>query len=253
MDRSSVALQLYTVREAAKRDFLGTLRQVAAMGYRAVEFAGYGGLPVQEVRAALDEYGLQGVSAHVQYTMFESDINAVISDLQTLGCRFAVVPALPRRQFDTPEQAREIVARFNEWGARCQSAGLRFGYHNHAFEFAPLGDGTLYDILANETDPNLVHLELDLYWAQFGNVDPVGLIQKYAGRVPLLHVKDMVGEGDERRDAPVGDGNLPWTEIIAAGKAAGAEWYIVEQDHPRDPLEDVRRSLENLDKLPAAR
>jgi sugar phosphate isomerase/epimerase len=113
---------------------------------------------------------------------------------------------------------------------------------------AELDGSTMLDQLAAATDPTLVGLELDLYWARFGGGDPRALIQRYAGRVPLLHIKDMSAD-EPRRDVPVGDGILPWPRLLTAGRAAGAEWYIIEQDNPQQPLADVERSLRNLEGL----
>jgi sugar phosphate isomerase/epimerase len=248
-----VALQLYTVRAETTRDFAGTLRALGAMGYRAVEFAGFGNLSAGELRAVLDEAGIQAMGAHVQFNAWESNLDGVFADLHTLGCAHAVVPALPP-EWRNPDAARlrELAGRFNDWGRRSQAEGLRFSYHNHAFEFVPLAgatSGTFYEALAGATDPALVGLELDVFWAQAGGHDPIARIERYAGRLPLIHVKDMTGSGDTRADAPVGEGDLPWRDILAAGDAAGGEWYIVEQDHPRDAMDDVRTSLRNLEKM----
>ena len=249
MKKEQIALQLYTVRQHTAQDMLGTLRQVAEMGYPAVEFAGYGGVALPELRAALDEYGLTAFGAHVQFTAFDTDPDKVFADLHTLGCEFAVIPALPKEYRESADQARRLAETFNRWGELCRAEGLRFAYHNHSFEFEPLGDTTLFDILVG-TDPDLVGLELDVFWAHVAGVDPVALIERHGGRMPLLHLKDLEA-GTERTDAPVGAGTLPWDRIIPAGDAAGARWYVVEQDHPKDPLADVRRSYQNLERMAA--
>jgi sugar phosphate isomerase/epimerase len=150
-----------------------------------------------------------------------------------------------RREAD---QVRQLATLFNSYGAICRDAGLRFAYHNHNFEFMPLDGGTMFDILVQDTDPALVGFELDVYWTQYAGVDPVATIKRLAGRVPLLHAKDM-SEGEPRTDAPVGEGILPWGDIISASEAAGVEYYIVEQDHPRNPLRDTAQSLQNLRHL----
>ena len=248
MTPDQIALQLYTVRQHTGQDFVGTLRQVAEMGYRAVELAGLGGLPASEVRAALDELGLRAMGAHVPFARFESDLDGVVAEMQALGCEYAIVPSMPQDRRDDRGRALEAAELFNHWGERCRAAGLRFGYHNHAFEFAPLDGGTLFDLLVANTDPSLVALELDLFWAHDAGVDPVALLGQLGGRVPLVHVKDREA-GDERADAPVGDGILPWDRLLEASAAAGAQWYIVEQDHPKNPLDDVRRSLQYLERM----
>ncbi|CAA9581386.1 MAG: hypothetical protein AVDCRST_MAG18-3184 [uncultured Thermomicrobiales bacterium] len=243
-----IALQMYTVRDRTAHDFAGTLRQVAEMGYRAIELAGYGGLSATALRSALDDCGLRAMAAHVPYAQFEERAEGLCAELKGLGCDFAVVPSLPQEYRADEALLRRAAANFNRWGATARDAGLRFAYHNHAFEFAPLGGGTAYDILVGETDPALVALELDLFWAQYGGVDAVALTRQLGTRAPLLHVKDMA-PGDERADTPVGTGILPWPEVLAAGAEIGAEWYIVEQDHPNDSIEDVRTSLRNLERM----
>ena len=247
-----IVLQLYTVRERTAQDFLGTLRQVAEMGYPAVEFAGYGNTPVREVRRALDEYGLRGVSAHVPFSSLENSPQQALEELQTLGCEHCVVPGIPEERRSTADQVRRLAGTFNELGGRCREQGLRFGYHNHAYEFEPLDGGNMFELIARNTDPELVSLELDIFWAYYGGADPVELIQRHKGRMPLLHVKDMADD-EQRSDAPVGEGILPYSTYLAAGAEAGAQVYIVEQDHPRNAMEDVRTSLRNLEELIGSR
>lgn len=250
MKKEQIALQLYTVRQHTAEDMVGTLRQLAEMGYRAVELAGYGNAAVPEIRRALDEYGLKALGAHVQFTAFDDDPRQVFADLHTLGCEFAVLPSLRKELRETEDQARQLVGKFNHWGRLCKAEGLQFGYHNHAFEFEPLGATTLFDILTT-TDPGLVALELDAFWAQYAGVDPAQLIERHGARIRLLHMKDMMA-GPERKDAPVGEGIMPYDRLIAASEAAGARYFIVEQDHPRDPLNDVRRSFQNLARMASA-
>jgi sugar phosphate isomerase/epimerase len=248
MRTDQIALQMYTVRDRTAQDFAGTLRQVAEMGYRAIELAGYGGLSAADLKSALDENGLRAMAAHVAYAQFVERAEAVCAELKGLGCDFAIVPALPQEYRTDETLLREAAANFNRWGAVARDAGLRFAYHNHAFEFAPLANGTPYDILVGETDPDLVKLELDLFWAQYGGVDPVALTRQLGARASLLHVKDMAA-GEERADTPVGTGIMPWPELLAAGAEVGAEWYIVEQDHPKNSIDDVRTSLRNLEGM----
>lgn len=250
----TIALQLYTLRQHTAEDFLGTLRRVAAIGYRAVEFAGYGNVPVSDLRAALDDLGLRAMAAHVPLADFEDRLPDTLAELRQLGCAYAVVPSVPEARRADADAARELARTLNRIGGACRDEGFAFAYHNHAFEFAPLpgaAAGTnLFDLLAQETDPTLVAFELDLYWAARAGVDPVAFVRQHARRAPLVHLKDMTGP--DQADAPVGDGSLPWDAILPAAAAAGARWYIVEQDHPRDPIADVERSLRNLKALAAS-
>ena len=248
MNIDHIALQLYTVRSHTQQDMLGTLRQVAEIGYRNVEFAGYGNASVYDVRSTLDALGMRAISAHTPLNRFLDHPEQLLDELGTLGCEYAIVPSVAAARRASVEQARTLAEDLNMIGARCREAGLRFGYHNHAFEFEPLGDTTFWDILVRDTDPALVALELDVAWVDVGGHDPAELLRQLGARVPLLHVKDLAAD-DSNMDAPVGAGVLPWQRILEAGSTAGAQWYVVEQDHPRDPLNDVRVSFENLQTM----
>jgi sugar phosphate isomerase/epimerase len=250
-----VAVQLYTVREAARDDFAGTLRQLAKGGARAVEFAGYGGMPVPELRALLDELGMRVSGSHVPLTAWEGQLEATLADIIALGGEYAVVPFVPVERRGGASFARSLAADLNRWAAEAKQAGLGFAYHHHDFEFVPLPDGdgnTLFDILVQETDPDLVGIEVDAYWAAHAGVDPARLLGELQGRVPLLHLKDMAA-GPERTDVPAGEGILRWDEILPAASAAGARWWIVEQDNPVDPIADSLLAIRNVEAKSASR
>ncbi len=251
MRRDQIALQLYTVREDAGTDFVGTLRQVAEMGYPAVEFAGFGGLNAPDLRARLDEFGLKAPSAHVQYASLLEDAAKACADLHTLGTEYAVVPFIGPEHRTSVEAATRFAASLNAIAATVTGEGLRFAYHNHDFEFAPLPDGdgtTMWDVLQAETDPATVALELDIFWVAYGGADPLAILKQNPGRYPLLHFKDMTGEGDARRDAPVGEGTIDWEPYLVASEGT-SHWFVVEQDNPDDPLADVERSLRAMEKM----
>jgi sugar phosphate isomerase/epimerase len=248
MQTNQIALQLYTVRDHTAKDMLNTLRHIAQMGYRAVEFAGYGDATPRDIRAALDEHGLRAISAHVSFEALQTQSARVFADLHTLGCAHVVVPSVGAEHRGTVAQVRQLAQLLNQLGAQCRQAGLQLGYHNHAFEFAALDGGTMWDVLTTTTDPALVTLELDVYWAQYAGVDPVALIRQGRGRMPLLHIKDMAADA-ARADVPIGEGTFSWPDIFRAGAAAGTQWYVVEQDNPRDSLPDVERSLRYLQQL----
>jgi sugar phosphate isomerase/epimerase len=134
MSTDRIALQLYSVRDLTAPDMLGALRHVAEIGFHGVEFAGFGNATVPEIRRMLDEVALKAVSAHVPMDRFATQLDETIAELQTLGCTNAVVPWAGEEWRDADGVAK-LAAHFNEWGARCRDAGLRFGYHNHGFEF----------------------------------------------------------------------------------------------------------------------
>jgi sugar phosphate isomerase/epimerase len=250
----AIALQLYTVRSETAKDFAGTLRRVAEVGYTAVEPAGYGGLSVTEARAALDASGLRAPSAHLPLAGFEHRLEETLEDAAVLGCNYVVVPFLPPERRGK-EDAASIVAVLNRAGTAARQAGLVLAYHNHAFEYEPLsGDSgeTLFDFLLENTDPELVAFELDVFWTKVAGVDPVTELSRLWGRVPLLHLKDYTGGTSAESAAPVGTGSLPWPEIIVAANAAGVVWGIIEQDFPKDPLADIATGLEHAKRLLSA-
>jgi len=247
MNTDAVALQLYTVRDETAQDFAGTLRRVAALGYKAVEFAGYGGLSAAQQRDLLTETGLTAASTHVGLDILAHTPDDAIAYCKAIGCRYLVLPGLPNDRRN-PEALRALAPRLDDLGRRCQEQGITFGYHNHDWEFAGHANGTaLLDLLLDATDPALVTLELDAYWAAYADADPVAYLQRRTGRVPLIHLKDMT---PEQTFAEVGDGTLDIGALIAAARVAGARWYIVENDAPTIPsLESARRSLTNLQTM----
>ena len=241
-----VALQLYTVRDLTAVDFPGTVRQVAEIGYAGVEFAGMGGMEAAALRDLLDETGLAPAGAHIALATLESDLDRVIADNLTLGNRYIGVPHLSDG-LKNPQGFRHVAARMNAIGSFLADAGLTLYYHNHAFEFDVVDGERGIDILYQETDPELVVMEIDVYWVHYAGEDPAAMIRAHAGRFPLIHLKDMVGAGAERTYAEVGEGVIDFAPIRAASEAQGAEWYIVEQDAcARPSLESVRISLDNI-------
>lgn len=263
LPENPIAVQLYTVREAASKDFAGTLRRLAEGGARAVEFAGYGGMPIGELRALLDTLDLRVAGSHVPLAAWEENPDAALADLVVVGGEYAVVPWLPPERRGSAAETRELAANLNRWAALAKAAGLGFAYHHHDFEFFPLpnGDGetpsssggehggeTIYSIIRDETDPALVGIEVDVYWATRAGVDPAHLLGELQGRVPLLHLKDL-GPAPNHADLPAGEGSLRWDEILPAATAAGARWWIIEQDNPADPLADALRAIRTVEGM----
>jgi sugar phosphate isomerase/epimerase len=208
-----------------------------------VEFAGYGGLAADEMQALLRETGLRAASTHVGFAALDADLDHQIDYCLAIGCPYLVLPWLePGRR--GAEAMRALAPRLNEWGRRCRERGLVFGYHNHDHEFAQRDGAYVLDHLLDATDPALVVLELDVYWAAYAGADPAAYLRRRSGRVPLLHLKDMAAD---RGFADVGDGMLDLPGIFTAAEDGGARWYVVENDRPRMPsLDSARRSLENL-------
>jgi len=248
MRQEQISLQLYTVREQTARDMAGTLRRISEIGYPAVEFAGYGDLSPKDLRTVLDDLGLRASGAHVPFDSWETDPESVITDMHTLECAHAILPMAPPEYRRDEAVVADLAASLDRWGELCRQADVTFSYHNHDFEFAPLGRTTMWDVLVRETDPELVSLELDLYWIKYGGADQETVLQDVGDRVYLVHLKDMAPD-DARSDLPVGEGTMPWNELLEAADAAGVQWYIAEQDNSRDAFEDVRISLQQLQEL----
>lgn len=248
METTDLALQLYTLRKEMAADFRGTLRTVASIGYRAVELAGTGGLSAEELRDLLQELHLEAASSHVGLTSLHEDLEGTIRYHQTIGCSFITVPSLPPANRSDVEAVRRIAHTLDALAIRLHEMGITLAYHNHDFEYQRLGDRTILEILYGET----VHLkaELDVYWSHKGGDDPAKRIRQLGERCALLHLKDMTRDGDF---AEVGEGILDFSPILAAGKAVGVRWYIVEQDRcTRPAIEAVALSLKNLRRIRAS-
>jgi sugar phosphate isomerase/epimerase len=249
MKRFPIAVQLYTLRDLTASDFPGTLREIARMGYDGVEFAGYGGMGAGELKSLLNQLGLKCAGAHEGIERLERELEDVISFHRELNNRYVVVPWLGEDRWNGPGGWRSVASLLTEIGTRLREAGLQLCYHNHSFEFQRFDGAYGLDVLYSSAPAETLQAELDTYWVQHGGEDPVAYLERYAGRVPLLHLKDMA-PGEDRAFAEVGEGILDIPGILQAAEKAGTEWIIVEQDVcRRPPLESVRLSLENLKKM----
>jgi sugar phosphate isomerase/epimerase len=251
MKIDQVAVQMYTLREHAAEDLDGTLWRLSDIGYRQVEFAGLYDNTAEDVASMLERHGMTAPAAHIQYARFESEFDGVVSDAQALGMEWVIVPALPERQIDE-SLAQEYITKLNSFGLLADEAGLKFAYHNHAFEFENTYDDgtTFFDRLVAGTDADKVKLELDAFWVVQGGADPAKLLRDLGDRVRLVHIKDA-GREDPASDVPFGEGSLDWDAILGAADAAGVAWYVVEQDNPGDAFEDVTVALRNAEKWSA--
>jgi sugar phosphate isomerase/epimerase len=243
-----IGVQLYTVRELLQKDFEGTLARLAAIGFREVEFAGYVGRSPQAVRAALKTAGLDAPSAHVPIETARDHWPRALEAAHVIGHKYLVVAWLPEKERGALDGYRTAADLFNRVGEQANAAGLRFAYHNHAFEFARLEGRIPYDVLLERCDPRYVAFEMDLYWITKGGQDPLGYFARWPGRFPMVHVKDSTG-APEHRMVDVGVGIIPWRAIFARREQAGIHHYFVEHDEPADPLASVRASYEYLRRL----
>ena len=274
VDRSAVAhsidrigLQLYTVREAMKTDFEGTIAKVAATGYKEVEFAGYFDHSPKDVRAILDKNGLASPSCHVGYDVVEKKWPETLEAAKIVGHSYIICPWIDEKQRAEPGGWKRAADLFNKAGEASKKAGIRFGYHNHSFEFIPadsLGGKLPYDFLLAETNPKLVAMELDLCWISVAGKDPLAYFEKYPGRFPLVHVKDWIKDPNATdsykgatgssvkiggRLADVGQGSIDWKRIFAHSEKAGIKHYFVENDEPKSAFDDIKISYDYLHNL----
>ena len=224
-------------------DLHAALAGLAGVGAHEVELAGLHGRSAAAMRSALDAAGLAAVSGHWPLERFEREPAALLEDAHTLGTATLVVPTVPRPA--TAAEADALVARIVAAAVVVHEAGLGFAYHNHAFEFEPLDDGT--DLWSRLAVAGVAH-EPDTGWLQVAGRDPVAVLGDLRGRCPLVHAKDVRrAEGGGWEDVPAGDGVSDWRGIAAAAARAGAGRLVVELDHPSaDPLDDVSRSLATL-------
>ena len=241
-----IALQLYTVRDETEKDMRGTLEKVAGMGYTGVEFAGFGGISAQKMKAELAKLGLKAVASHTGIQLLREKLDEEIEYNLEIGCKYIVCPS---NRCESMDEFLKISEFFNTVGEKCRANGLRFGYHNHDFEFKKV-DGEYYlDVLFSRVSPANLAAEIDTGWVFYAGIDPAEYISKYKGRCPLIHVKDFLTRG-ERSFTEIGNGIIDTRAIIEAAEAAGTEWLIVEQDaSSRSTLESAKICFDNLSKL----
>jgi sugar phosphate isomerase/epimerase len=262
-----IGLQLYTVRATMKTEFNSTIANVAATGYKEVEFAGYYDHSPKEIRDLLDKNGLVAPSCHVDYSTVENKWPETIEAAKVVGHSYIICPSVDEKRRAGPGGWKRAADLFNKAGEASQKEGIQFGYHNHTFEFHPaetLGGKLPYDFLLAETDPKFVVMEMDLCWITVGGGNPIEYFDKYPGRFPLVHVKDWVKDASSPsgyklangefvkyggRMANVGQGSIDWKNLFAHAGKAGIKHYFVENDDAKSAFEDIRISYNYLRDL----
>ncbi len=246
---SKLAVQLFTVRDLFTQNSKTTLQAVKDIGYSAVEFGGLGDWKAADIRAELDEIGLQAVGAHMLVERLEHELPTVIEEAKTLGLEYITCPWLPPERRNAQDY-RDLVPILKNAAEAANANGFTFCYHHHDFELLPtFGSTTALEFLAQELDSSLVKFEIDVYWAAAANLNPIAFLEQYAGRAPLVHFKDMTNDS-ARTFAEVGTGSLDIASILETAKRIGVKWGIVEQDICQRPtLESLEISFKNLQKL----
>lgn len=244
-----IGVQLYTLRREMERDMAAVLHTVARIGYRGVEFAGFYGKSAEEIRRLLYNTGLHPIASHVGLQELKTSLPEVMAFHQAIGCDTLICPWVEPDRMTRSDEVQALVRDLIDIARVCREEGLRFGYHHHDFELEKrVQDRPVLDWLLEQTAEAGVTAELDVYWLKKAGVSETEYIRRYAGRVSLIHLKDME-DAPDRFFASVGSGLLDVEAVIAAGVEAGTEWFIVEQDACREevsPLEEVKRSATYL-------
>jgi sugar phosphate isomerase/epimerase len=246
----AIYLQLYSLRDDIKADFGSTLDKVAEMGYTGIEAAGYKdgkfyGLAPEVFKTEIEKRGMKVLSSHVGKSLHDDvgktnwdDIwtwwDSTIAAHKTAGMKYIVIPSMPLVK--TLSDLKVYCDYYNRIGEKCKTAGIRFGYHNHSFEFAKIENEIMYDYMLKNTDANNVFFQMDVYWVVRGGCSPVDYFKKYPGRFEILHLKDNKELGES--------GMVGFDAIFGNSKVAGTNYFIVEvEKYNFTPIESVRKSL----------
>lgn len=247
----------FTYRHQFAQDIPATLDKIRALGITDMEFSNLFGSTAADIRRELDQRGMQCSSFGVSYQDLVNNTDEVAANAKTLGARFVRVAWIPHQGPFTVEVMRRAIDDFNRAGKRlAEQHDLRFCYHNHGYEFQPHGDGTLFDLLMQQTDPRYVSIELDILWVHHPGADPVAILQQYGERIPLMHLKDLkkgiqgdfTGRTAVENDVALGQGQIDLPAVLAAAQQAGVEHYYIEDESPSIATQ-VPQSIEYLRSL----
>ena len=250
-----IGMQLYSVKDVIEGDLKGTLQKIAEVGYQEIEsYPGtkghYFGMEPKAFSTMLSDMGLTLVSSHFgsgtrdgqaeswhQATLLH-DFDKLVEKAAQTGQPYLTCSSLAASLRKTPDDLKRMADLFNQAGETCQQAGMQFAYHNHNFEFEKVGDTMMYDFMLENTDPELVQWEMDMYWVVAGGQDPITYLKKYPNRFPLGHVKDM-DKQDKTKNAIIGQGSIDYVKILEVAKDAGMKHFLVEQETFTGPSLDA--------------
>jgi sugar phosphate isomerase/epimerase len=244
---SNVGVQLYTFRDAMMTDPSGTLKKIAALGIKQIESASsnkglYYGLTPAQIKQQCADLGLTLRSAH---TSVDKNWQQTIAQAAETGQEYLICSSLPSRG-QTVANYQKIAEIFNKAGEDCKKANIKFGFHNHAEEFEQDNGQVLFDVMLKNTDPDLVHMEMDLGWVVAAGKDPFAYFKDYPNRFPLWHLKDMKG----KNSTEFGKGTLDIVGLLKQSKASGMKYFFVEQEeYTSTPFESMKENMDYLAKL----
>ena len=245
--RARNAVQLYSFRNNPKEDFPELLKRIRSMGFEGVEFAGYYGYSMQEIRSFLEDAGLIAQGAHVSYESLKEDLDNTIEQSIYLSQSYIICPHLEPEYRKDLDAVLRVAEDFAFIGEKVKEAGLTFGFHTEYYHFDSFGGRMLSEIILDETDPETVKIQLDTGNGEIsGNMRCLPFMDKYPDRCELLHIKDYKAVGDDEPVA-VGDGVLDLVPVIMKGNALGCTWYTVEYEgEENDVSPAVARSIKAL-------
>ena len=281
-------IQLYSLPKSLDNDFVGAVKMLAQMGYRELELfgpypfsnqkaidswskvtpmlgfkgSGYFGRDIKEVKSILQDNGLKTPSAHTDLDTLENNMGKLGEAAHILGHKYVVLPSVPDERRKTMDDYKRIAEAFNKIGENAKKEGLKFAYHNHGYGLKAVNGQVPLNIILDNTDPNLVFFEMDIYWTAAGGADPIDYLDKYPNRYHLLHLKDMKekktfsGDGNDASQwiamfpymTTAGDGVLGVKEIVKKAQAVGVKHFLVEQDMVAQPEIALKRSIDFLKK-----
>lgn len=246
----------YTLRDSFSKDVPGTLDKIKAWGITDIEFSSLFGKTAPELRALLDQRGLKCSSYGVSYDAIDQKPDSILQNAQALGVQYIRIGSIPHKTAATLEMMQKAAEVFNRFGKKAHEKGIMFCYHNHGFEFQPYENGTLFDYLVKETNPEYVGYEMDVTWTYLPGQDPAALLTKYPKRFRLIHLKDVqkgVARSDKgsmanEQSVVLGTGQIDWPAVLkAARKSSIAHFYI--EDESKSAEEQVPQSLAYLKSL----
>lgn len=247
-----IGIQLYTLRDLVKHDFTGTLAKLSQIGYNSIEAAGYNegnfyGYKPKEYKKILEDLDLKPMSSHSGINV--ENAKKVAEDTLNAGMSYVILPWISKDWRTSIDVYKKLADEMNQIGEQCSEMGLKFGYHNHAFEFETLEGQIPYDVLLNNTDADKVCMQLDLYWMIYGGQNPLDYFKKYPGRFELWHVKDMA-DNAKRESTEIGSGIFDFPALFKEKSLSGMQYYFVEQEaFTIDPMKSVEISFNYLKNL----
>jgi sugar phosphate isomerase/epimerase len=252
-----VGLQLYSLRDQLTADLPGMLDRVRDMGFKYVELAGTYNLTPEKFKAELDSRGLKAISGHFPYGTFRDDPESIAREAKILGMEYAGCAWIEHEEPFDEDDCRKAIAVFNKAGETLAKHGIKFFYHTHGYEFQPHDEGTLFDLMMAETKPEFVGYQMDVFWIAHAGQRPATLMEKYAGRFELTHLKDMKqgtetgvfnGHSDPANSVVIGTGQIAFPPLLRAAEQTGVKWHFIEDESPTS-LEQIPQSLRVLEQM----